>query len=149
MNDAFSAMLDEVLGRLDADKDSIAGVILTSAKSVFVAGGDVAKILELRSQGPEAGYAFVQGLKAQLRRLETLGVPVVAALNGSALGGGLELALAAHCRIAPDNPKSQFGFPEVGLGILPGGGRSEEHTSELQSLMRNSYDVFCLDKNKN
>src|SRR3546814_14160712 len=81
MNDAFSAMLDEVLGRLDADKDSIAGVILTSAKSVFVAGGDVAKILELRSQGPEAGYAFVQGLKAQLRRPETLGVPVFAALH--------------------------------------------------------------------
>src|SRR3546814_8908820 len=93
MNDAFSAMLDEVLGRLDADKDSIAGVILTSAKSVFVAGGDVAKILELRSQGPEAGYAFVQGLKAQLRR-------------------------------------------------------SEEHTSELQSLMRTTYAVFCLKKKK-
>src|SRR3546814_18119504 len=54
--------------------------------------------------------------------LETLGVPVVAALNGSALGGGLELALAAHRRIALDNPQSQFGFPEVGLGILPGGG---------------------------
>src|SRR3546814_17189220 len=99
MNDAFSAMLDEVLGRLDADKDSIAGVILTSAKSVFVAGGDVAKILELRSQGPEAGYAFVQGLKAQLRRLEPLGVPVVAALNGRALGGGLALEIGrGSCR---------------------------------------------------
>jgi 3-hydroxyacyl-CoA dehydrogenase/enoyl-CoA hydratase/3-hydroxybutyryl-CoA epimerase len=122
MNDAFSAMLDDVLALLEKDKASLTGVILTSAKGVFVAGGDVAKILELRSHGPAAGYAFIQSLKAQLRKLETLGVPVVAALNGSALGGGLELALAAHYRIALDNPKSQFGFPEVGLGVLPGGG---------------------------
>lgn len=118
MNDAFTAMLDEILARLEADKDAITGVILTSGKSTFVAGGDVAKILELRAQGAEAGYAFVQGLKARLRKLENLGRPVVAALNGSAL----ELALACHHRIAIDDGKSQFGFPEVGLGILPGGG---------------------------
>ena len=122
MNDAFSAMLDEVLAQLEADKASLNGVILTSAKQVFVAGGDVAKILQLREDGAEAGYAFVEGLKAQLRQLETLGVPVVAALNGSALGGGLELALAAHHRVSLDDPKIQFGFPEVGLGVLPGGG---------------------------
>ncbi|MGE0596166.1 MAG: 3-hydroxyacyl-CoA dehydrogenase NAD-binding domain-containing protein [Hyphomonadaceae bacterium] len=122
MNDAFSAMLDEVLTRLEAEREQIAGVIVTSAKSTFVAGGDIAKILELRAQGAEAGFSFVQGLKAQLRRLETLGRPVVAALNGSALGGGLELALAAHRRVAIDDGKSQFGFPEVGLGLLPGGG---------------------------
>jgi len=122
MNDAFSVMLDEVLAKLEADKASLKGVILTSAKQVFVAGGDVPKILQLRENGAEAGYAFVEGLKAQLRQLETLGVPVVAALNGSALGGGLELALAAHHRVSLDDPKIQFGFPEVGLGVLPGGG---------------------------
>jgi len=122
MNDAFSVMLDEVLAKLEADKASLKGVILTSAKQVFVAGGDVTKILQLRENGAEAGYAFVEGLKAQLRQLETLGVPVVAALNGSALGGGLELALAAHHRVSLDDPKIQFGFPEVGLGVLPGGG---------------------------
>lgn len=122
MNDAFTTMLDDVLARLEADKASLAGVILTSSKSTFVAGGDVAKILELREQGAEAGYAFVRRLKAQFRRFETLGLPVVAALNGSALGGGLELALATHHRIALDDPKTQFGFPEVGLGILPAGG---------------------------
>src|SRR3546814_11596574 len=73
VNDAFSAMLDEVLGRLDADKDSIAGVILTSAKSVFVAGGDVAKIPDLRSQGPAAGSAFHTAPTAPLRRPEQQG----------------------------------------------------------------------------
>ena len=57
----------------------------------------------------------------QLRRLETLGKPVVAALNGAALGGGLEIALACHYRIALNNPKAQFGLPS-GLGLLPGGG---------------------------
>ncbi|HEV2362960.1 MAG TPA: 3-hydroxyacyl-CoA dehydrogenase NAD-binding domain-containing protein [Caulobacteraceae bacterium] len=122
MNDTFSAMLDEVLARLEGDKASLTGVILTSAKRVFAAGGDVTKILELRRQGGEAAYAFVQSLKAQFRRLETFGVPVVAALNGSALGGGLELALATHHRIALGDPKHQFGFPEVSLGILPAGG---------------------------
>lgn len=122
MNDAFSIMLDEVLDRLEADRERITGAILISAKSTFVAGGDIAKIIELRAAGAEAGYRFVTGLKAQLRRLETLGRPVVAALNGSALGGGLELALAAHRRIAIDDGKSQFGFPEVGLGILPAAG---------------------------
>lgn len=122
MNDAFSTMLDEVLSDLEARKESLAGVILTSAKSTFVAGGDIAKILQLREQGAQAGFIFVEALKAQLKRLEALGRPVVAALNGSALGGGLELALAAHHRIAIDDGKSQFGFPEVGLGLLPAGG---------------------------
>ncbi|MCB0511143.1 MAG: enoyl-CoA hydratase/isomerase family protein, partial [Bacteroidetes bacterium] len=60
--------------------------------------------------------------KAQFRRLEKLGKPVVAALNGAALGGGLELALVCHYRVALNNPKAQFGLPEVGLGLLPGGG---------------------------
>ena len=122
MNDAFATMLDAVLARLEAERDSIRGVILTSGKSGFVAGGDVAKILELRAAGPEAAFAFVQKLKSQLARLESLGRPVVAALNGTALGGGLELALACHHRVAIDDAKSQIGFPEVGLGILPAAG---------------------------
>ena len=65
---------------------------------------------------------MVRELKAQLRRLETLGRPVVAAINGAALGGGLEIALAAHHRVALDDPKVVLGFPEVQLGLLPGGG---------------------------
>jgi len=65
---------------------------------------------------------MVRAGKAQLRRLETLGKPVVAAINGAALGGGLEICLATHHRIALDDPKVQLGFPEVQLGLLPGAG---------------------------
>ncbi|WP_231382069.1 3-hydroxyacyl-CoA dehydrogenase NAD-binding domain-containing protein [Sphingobium indicum] len=122
MNDAFGDMLDTVLARLEAERDSITGVIITSGKASFVAGGDVNKILALTQGGAEAGFAFVQALKARLRRIESFGRPVVASINGSALGGGLELALACHHRIAIDDAKSQIGFPEVGLGILPAAG---------------------------
>lgn len=122
MNDAFGTMLEDVLEALEGQRETMRGVILTSGKSSFVAGGDVHKILDLRRAGPAAILSFVRTLKSQLARLENLGRPVVAALNGSALGGGLELALACHHRIAVDDPRAQFGFPEVGLGLLPGGG---------------------------
>ncbi|WP_096701131.1 3-hydroxyacyl-CoA dehydrogenase NAD-binding domain-containing protein [Magnetospirillum sp. 15-1] len=122
MNDDYVSMIDEVLAKLEAGRETLKGVIITSGKDTFIAGGDVQKILDLRAAGPEAGCAFVDGLKSQLRRFERLGIPVVAALNGTALGGGFELALACHYRIAVDNPKARFGFPEVGLGILPASG---------------------------
>ena len=78
---------------------------------------------------------MVRELKPQLRRLETLGKPVVAAINGAALGGGLEIALAAHHRVAVDDSKVVLGFPEVQLGLLPGGGgvtRSRAHVRHRQ-----------------
>ena len=65
---------------------------------------------------------IAQPLKQQMRQLETLGKPVVAAINGAALGGGWEICLCAHHRIALDNPKTTLGLPEVTLGLLPGGG---------------------------
>ena len=65
---------------------------------------------------------MVEKLKGHLRTIETLGIPVVAALNGTALGGGWEIALSCHHRIAINDPKSKFGLPEVTLGLLPGGG---------------------------
>ncbi|MFK7927308.1 MAG: 3-hydroxyacyl-CoA dehydrogenase NAD-binding domain-containing protein [Myxococcota bacterium] len=101
---------------------SLKGVILTSAKSTFFAGGD---LKELQAAGPEQRSdvaALCRRVQGSLIALETLGVPVVAALNGSALGGGLEIALACHHRVAIDLPKSKFGLPEVSLGLLPGGG---------------------------
>jgi 3-hydroxyacyl-CoA dehydrogenase/enoyl-CoA hydratase/3-hydroxybutyryl-CoA epimerase len=122
MTDDFRASLAAAVDRLEAERDSITGVIVTSAKDTFFAGGD----LKLLSQVDDDNAAeFAQGvarIKADFRRLEKLGKPTVAALNGAALGGGLEIALACNRRIALDNPKAQFGLPEVTLGLLPGAG---------------------------
>ncbi len=97
-------------------------MIVTSGKDTFFAGGDLKLLSQVTDDNAAEFLAGVTAIKADLRRLETLGKPVVAALNGAALGGGLEIALACHRRIALENPKSQFGLPEVTLGLLPGGG---------------------------
>jgi 3-hydroxyacyl-CoA dehydrogenase/enoyl-CoA hydratase/3-hydroxybutyryl-CoA epimerase len=122
MNEAYVRSMAAVVERLEAERDSIDGVIVTSAKPTFFAGGD---LRELRVAGKEQApqiKTLIGTVKDQLRRLETLGRPVVAALNGSALGGGLEIALACHYRIAIDEARTQIGLPEVKLGLLPGGG---------------------------
>src|SRR5690606_1948197 len=98
--------------RLVKEKGDIAGVIITSAKKTFFAGGDLRDLLKVTK---EQAAEFTKGLdviNAQLRTLETLGKPVVAALNGTALGGGLEIALACHYRVAINDPKTKFGLPE-------------------------------------
>jgi len=122
MNEHYKESMHKAVERLVAEKDSITGVVITSAKKTFFAGGDLKAMI---TAGPEnAGeiFAEVQDIKADLRALETLGVPVVAAINGAALGGRLEIALACHHRIAADVKGSQIGLPEVTLGLLPGGG---------------------------
>jgi 3-hydroxyacyl-CoA dehydrogenase/enoyl-CoA hydratase/3-hydroxybutyryl-CoA epimerase len=122
MNSAYAESMKATVDRLEAEKDDITGVIITSAKKTFFAGGD---LNDLRSATPEQSEEiarWVRDGKALLRRLETLGKPVVAAINGAALGGGLEIALATHHRVAVDDAKIQLGFPEVQLGLLPGAG---------------------------
>ncbi|MCX4997064.1 3-hydroxyacyl-CoA dehydrogenase NAD-binding domain-containing protein [Streptomyces longwoodensis] len=122
MNAAFRASLAAVADRLEAEKDTVRGVILTSAKKTFFAGGDLRDLIRVT---PETAQELFEGgleIKRHLRRIETLGKPVVAALNGAALGGGYELALACHHRIALDAPGARIGCPEVTLGLLPGGG---------------------------
>ena len=122
MNEHYAESMHNAVEHLVAEKDSIAGVVITSAKKTFFAGGDLKRMIQL---GPEnAGEAFdtVEAVKRDLRALETLGRPVVAAINGAALGGGLEIALACHHRIAADVKGLVVGFPEVTLGLLPGGG---------------------------
>lgn len=120
INEEFGILFTETLSKLEAEKSDITGVILTSAKSTFFAGADIDNLY--KQTDAKLIFDMCEGLKAQFRRLETFGKPVVAALNGAALGGGLELALACHYRIALNNPKAVFGLPEVGLGLLPGGG---------------------------
>ncbi|MEJ5988784.1 3-hydroxyacyl-CoA dehydrogenase NAD-binding domain-containing protein [Ramlibacter sp. PS3R-8] len=103
-----------------ADKDAIRGVVLASAKTTFFAGADLKGTMRLQaSDGPRV-FREIEEMKRNFRTLETLGKPVVACLNGAALGGGWEVALAAHHRVAVDNPKIQFGLPEITLGLIPG-----------------------------
>ncbi|MGP3953605.1 3-hydroxyacyl-CoA dehydrogenase NAD-binding domain-containing protein [Streptomyces sp. 7N604] len=122
MNQAFKASLTAIADRLEAEKDSVRGIIVTSAKKTFFAGGDLKDMSKLGPEHAEQVFETGMGIKRDLRRLETLGKPVVAAINGAALGGGFEIALACHHRIALDAPGSKIGFPEVTLGLLPGSG---------------------------
>jgi len=121
MSPEFLPLLTETIDRL-VSEDALSGVILTSAKSTFFAGGDLNTLKEATDETVPLFFETTQAIKAQFRRLEQLGSPVVAAINGAALGGGLELALACHRRIAWDDRSVQLGFPEVTLGLLPGGG---------------------------
>jgi 3-hydroxyacyl-CoA dehydrogenase/enoyl-CoA hydratase/3-hydroxybutyryl-CoA epimerase len=122
MNAAYAESMAATVDRLEAEKDEIVGVVITSAKKTFFAGGDLNDLKQATPENAPELAEMVRAGKAQLRRLETLGKPVVAAINGAALGGGLEIALATHHRIAVDDPKVQMGFPEVQLGLLPGAG---------------------------
>jgi len=122
MNEAYARSMGTTVKRLEAEKDDIHGVVITSAKKTFFAGGDLNDLRRATKEDAPELAAGVREIKAQLRRLETLGKPVVAAINGAALGGGLEIALAAHHRVILNDPKAVVGFPEVQLGLLPGGG---------------------------
>ncbi|ASU77756.1 3-hydroxyacyl-CoA dehydrogenase [Actinopolyspora erythraea] len=122
MNERYLRSMEQIVQRLEDERENISGVVLTSAKSTFFAGGDLRELIKARPENVARAAESSTTAKRQLRRLETLGVPVVAALNGTALGGGLEIALACHHRVALDSPKARFGFPEVSLGLLPGGG---------------------------
>ncbi len=122
MNALYREAMADCVARLQAEKNSIAGVIITSAKKTFFAGGDLNELIKVDRPQATAFYNRVLSLKSQLRTLETLGKPVVAAINGAALGGGWEICLACHHRIALDDPSQQLGLPEVTLGLLPGGG---------------------------
>ena len=118
INMKFGESFREVLVKLQAEKD-LRGIILTSAKETFLAGADIDEMFAVNDA--KLFFDRAQELKAGLRWIETQGKPVVAAINGTALGAGFELPLACHYRIAIDK-KAEIGLPEVTLGLLPGGG---------------------------
>lgn len=111
-----------IVERLEKE-DAIKGLVLTSGKSTFIVGADIEQLSAISTA--EEAFALCEDLKALLRRIEKCGKPVVAALNGTALGGGLEVALACHARFALDDAALKLGLPEVKLGLLPGGGGTQ------------------------
>lgn len=125
MNAAFRDALSETAAKVKDNLNDIRGVIITSAKKTFFAGGDLTELHKVTQEDAKTFEDMVNGLKAHMRFLETTGKPVVAAINGSALGGGLEIALACHHRVAIDDDSIQLGLPEVTLGLLPGGGGTQ------------------------
>jgi len=118
--------LGEVAGMLAEDKQAI-GAVIHSGKSSFMAGGDLKRIVRYYDMQRSVIEAYEQSrtYTESLRKLETCGKPVAVAINGNALGGGLELALAGHYRVVINEPKTLLGLPEVTLGLLPAGGGTQ------------------------
>ena len=102
---------------------AVKGVVIVSAKKDFIAGGDLAEMAGCTDAA--AFHASIASWHKLMRGIELGGKPVAAALNGTTLGGGMEIALSCHYRVAADNPKARFGFPEVTLGLLPGAGGTQ------------------------
>lgn len=112
---AFEQAMDKALG--DA---AVTGIVVTSARKEFIVGADLSGFAGMDSVEALAG--FVGGLHALMRRMEKGGKPIVAAINGHALGGGFELAMGCHRRIVADDPRIKLGQPEAKVGLIPGGG---------------------------
>ncbi|MGW4533703.1 3-hydroxyacyl-CoA dehydrogenase NAD-binding domain-containing protein [Nocardia sp. NPDC004340] len=122
MNADFQESFGRAVERLVAERDSITGVVIASAKTSFFAGGDLRDLIRATPEHTEHVTESTYALNGWLRRLETLGRPVVAAINGLALGGGFEIALATHHRIAANIDAVVIGSPEVTFGLMPGAG---------------------------
>ena len=126
--------LTEAVAQVLKDKDAIRGIVLASAKTTFFAGADLKGLM--RNTASDAGAVFreIEQMKKNFRTLEKLGKPVVSCINGTALGGGWEVAMIGHHRIAVDDKKIQFGMPEVSLGLIPGASGITK-TTRLLGLM--------------
>jgi 3-hydroxyacyl-CoA dehydrogenase/enoyl-CoA hydratase/3-hydroxybutyryl-CoA epimerase len=131
LTSSVMAELPKLVERIKTD-DAIKGVVLTSGKaSGFCAGADLGDMAGgILSGGGDLQAAFDAGwtINGAFRALETCGKPVAAAINGLALGGGLEFTLACHYRVVGDNPKIQLGLPEIKVGLFPGGGGTQRLT---------------------
>jgi 3-hydroxyacyl-CoA dehydrogenase / enoyl-CoA hydratase / 3-hydroxybutyryl-CoA epimerase len=146
VNVISAAMVEEMtrlLDRLESGEAGVRAAVIASSKpGTWIAGADIEQFREFRTS--EDGEAASRAGQELLDRLERLRIPVVAAIEGAALGGGLELALACTYRIASDSPKTKLGLPEVQLGILPGAGG----TQRLPRLigLRASLDLMLTGK---
>jgi 3-hydroxyacyl-CoA dehydrogenase/enoyl-CoA hydratase/3-hydroxybutyryl-CoA epimerase len=129
MNVLTPELMDELESHVQAAAadDAVTGLVLTSGKPTFIAGADIKDMVTAYDRGITAreGAEFSYRLNRVLRGMETCGKPVAAAINGLALGGGLEICLACHFRVLADDPKAVLGFPEVNIGLLPGAGGTQ------------------------
>ncbi len=121
MDQAFQDSLKSVTAQLLEEPD-LKGIIFASAKNTFFAGGDLKRLSTVEKDQGGQFFENLESMKACFRKIEKLGLPVVAAINGTALGGGWEICLSCHHRICIDSPKILLGLPEVTLGLLPGAG---------------------------
>ena len=112
--------LHEATAQVLRDREAIRGIVLASAKTTFFAGADLKGLMRNKTEDASRVFREIEGMKKNFRTLETLGVPVVSCLNGAALGGGWEVALVGHYRVAVNDRKIQFGLPEITLGLIPG-----------------------------
>ena len=135
--DDMSSLAEQLL----RDRDAIQGILLTSAKTTFFAGADLKAAMRLTPAEAPAVYAEIERVKKNFRAIETLGKPVVSLLGGTALGGGWEVALVGHHRIAVDDRRIQFGLPEVSLGLLPGASGVTKMTRHLGLVGAQPYLV--------
>ncbi len=133
--------MDAVAAQVLQDKDNITGILLASAKSTFFAGADLKAAMRLTPADAPRIFEEIERVKRNFRTIETLGKPVVSLLNGTALGGGWEVALVGHYRIAVDDRKTQFGLPEVTLGLLPGASGVTKMTLHLGLMGAQPYLV--------
>ena len=137
MNAAYMASIKATVDRLEAERDEITGVIITSAKKTFFAGGDLQRPQGRRARSirrdRQVGARWQGGSCGGWRRSASRSSRPI---NGSALGGGLEIILACHHRIVVDDSKIQLGFPEVQLGLLPGAGRRHPHGPDARDRQR-------------
>ncbi len=131
--------LNEVTARMIKEQEAIQGIVLASAKSTFFAGADLKAVMRLQPGDAPRAYAEIERMKHNLRALETLGIPVVSCLNDTALGGGWEVALVGHHRIALDDARIVFGLPEVTLGLLPGASGVTKMTRHLGLMAAQPY----------
>jgi 3-hydroxyacyl-CoA dehydrogenase/enoyl-CoA hydratase/3-hydroxybutyryl-CoA epimerase len=133
--------MDAVAAQVLQDKDAIKGILLASNKTTFFAGADLKGAMRLKPSDATQIFEEIERVKKNFRTIETLGKPVVSLLNGTALGGGWEVALVGHHRIAIDDRKTQFGLPEVTLGLLPGASGVTKMTRHLGLMGAQPYLV--------
>ncbi len=131
--------LTEVTAQVLKDKDAIKGIVLASNKTTFFAGADLKGTMRLKPSDAGRVFTEIEQTKKNFRTLETLGKPVVACINGAALGGGWEVALVGHYRIAVDDKKIQLGLPEITLGLIPGASGITKMTRLLGLLGAQPY----------